>query len=137
MPGVGRPPLAVGTYGKIGFSVSEGPPVRVRARTKFRDFDGVARQVTRWGPSRAAAERALKVALGRTGRSTATAATTSSSASRRVSELTGILVNTLRWPRSRSQGPPSYKLCRSVKYWLSDALEWMEEQYKKDNPRAS
>ena len=37
--------------------------MRVRARTHFRDFDGVARQVTKFAASKAAAERALKLAL--------------------------------------------------------------------------
>jgi len=40
-----------------------GPPIRVRARTHFRDFDAITRQVTRFGPSKASAERALKLAL--------------------------------------------------------------------------
>jgi integrase len=53
----------VGTHGKIGFTVDAGPPIRVRARTHFRDYDGVVRQVTKYGPSKAAAERALKLAL--------------------------------------------------------------------------
>ncbi|HET7386157.1 MAG TPA: tyrosine-type recombinase/integrase [Nocardioidaceae bacterium] len=60
---MGRPPLPVGTHGKIGFSVEPGPPQRVRARVHFRDLDGVVRQVTKFGPSKAAAERALKIAL--------------------------------------------------------------------------
>lgn len=60
---MGRPPLSVGTHGTIGFAVDRGPPQRVRARTYFRDFDGVVRQVTKFGPSKAAAERALKLAL--------------------------------------------------------------------------
>jgi integrase len=60
---VGRPPLPVGTHGKIGFTTDAGPPRRVRARTYFRDVDGLVRQVTRFGPSRAAAERRLVLAL--------------------------------------------------------------------------
>jgi hypothetical protein len=60
---MGRPPLPVGTNGNIGFTVDEGPPMRVRARTPFRDFDGVIRQVTKFGASKAAAERSLKLAL--------------------------------------------------------------------------
>jgi integrase len=60
---MGRPPLAVGTHGKIGFTVDTGPPMVVRARAHFRDFDGVTRQVTKFGASKAAAERALKLAL--------------------------------------------------------------------------
>lgn len=60
---MGRPPLPLGTHGKIGFNVDAGPPQRVRARTYFRDLDGVVRQVTKYGLSKAAAERALKLAL--------------------------------------------------------------------------
>jgi integrase len=33
------------------------------ARARFRDFDGVARPVTKWGDTKGSAERALKVAL--------------------------------------------------------------------------
>jgi hypothetical protein len=40
-----------------------GPPQRVRARTYVRDFDGAVRQVTKFGSSKAAAERALKLTL--------------------------------------------------------------------------
>lgn len=58
---VGRPPLPVGTAGKISFlKIAKN---RVRARTQFRDYDGVTRPVTRYGPSRAVAERRLKEAL--------------------------------------------------------------------------
>ena len=60
---MGRPPLPLGTHGKIGFTVDPGPPQRVRARTYVRDFDGAVRQVTKFGRSKAAAERALKLAL--------------------------------------------------------------------------
>jgi len=55
---VARPPLPVGTAGKIGFTeLANG---KIRARAFFRDFDGVARPVTRYGSSRASAERKLK-----------------------------------------------------------------------------
>lgn len=56
-----RPPLAVGTYGKIS-CYQEGPK-RWRAFTKFRDFDGITRRVSRTGRSASAAERTLKEAL--------------------------------------------------------------------------
>lgn len=56
----GRPPLPIGTHGKIRvYPAASG----FRALTKFRDFDGVTRQVERAGKSRAAAERNLKAAL--------------------------------------------------------------------------
>lgn len=56
-----RPPLTLGTYGKI--SVSARGSVFV-AKARFRDFDGRTRLVERSSPkSRAAAERALKRAL--------------------------------------------------------------------------
>lgn len=60
---MGRPRLPVGTHGTIGFTIVAGPPRRVRARTYFRDYDGTVGQVTKFGPSKAAAERALKLAL--------------------------------------------------------------------------
>lgn len=53
--------MQVGTYGAI--SVRETALGRHRARTRFRDFDGVVRYVVRFGPSKTAAERALKGAL--------------------------------------------------------------------------
>src|SRR3954464_3559606 len=58
---VGRPPLPLGTYGKILFLAQ--PNGQVKARVKFSDFDGRVRQVGRVAPSRAAAERALKADL--------------------------------------------------------------------------
>jgi hypothetical protein len=58
---VGRPPLPPGTFGKVLFmSTASG---QVQARVKFRDFDGRVRLVTRAAPTRAAAERALKLEL--------------------------------------------------------------------------
>ncbi|MCO7221707.1 tyrosine-type recombinase/integrase [Klenkia sp. PcliD-1-E] len=59
--GAGRPPLPVGTYGKITFVPTEGGAVTARAR--FRDLDGRTRQVSKTRASKAAAERALKVEL--------------------------------------------------------------------------
>jgi hypothetical protein len=55
---VGRPPLPLGTSGKVLFATL--PNGRVKARVKFRDYDGRVRLVSKVGPSRAAAERALK-----------------------------------------------------------------------------
>lgn len=56
-----RPPLPIGTHGKI--TCYEEGPKRWRAYTKFRDFDGVTRRVSRTGRTAAAAERELKKAL--------------------------------------------------------------------------
>src|SRR3954454_19296114 len=58
---MGRPPLPVGTFGKIGFLLLSSGEVQARAR--FRDFDGRTRLVSKTGASRAAAERALKTEL--------------------------------------------------------------------------
>jgi hypothetical protein len=58
---MGRPPLPVGTFGKIDFLVLGKD--RVRARASFRDYDGHRRSVTRYGSSRAHAERRLREAL--------------------------------------------------------------------------
>jgi integrase len=55
-----RPPLPLGTYGKIK-TWQEGKTWLARA--KFRDFDGIARLVKRSGKAKAAAERELKTAL--------------------------------------------------------------------------
>ncbi len=58
---VGRPPLPVGTFGKILFTAQASG--NLQARVKFRDYDGRVRLVSKVGPSRAAAERALKTEL--------------------------------------------------------------------------
>ena len=55
-----RPPLPLGTYGKIK-TWQEG--TTWLARAKFRDFDGIVRLVKRSGKTKAAAERELKTAL--------------------------------------------------------------------------
>jgi hypothetical protein len=55
-----RPPLAVGTFGAINFLVvGKG---RVRAQVSFRDFDGRRRSVSRYGRTKAEAERRLSTA---------------------------------------------------------------------------
>src|SRR4051794_19794766 len=58
---MGRPPLPVGTAGKIRFQ--KLGKRRIRARVNVRDYDGETREVTRFGPTQAAAERRLKEAL--------------------------------------------------------------------------
>ncbi len=61
-----RPPLPIGTHGQIRlYRLGQR---RWRARTKFRDHDGVVREVERTGTSRAAAEQRLKLALRDRGR---------------------------------------------------------------------
>src|SRR5690349_913126 len=55
-----RPPLALGTHGSFRFYRT---PVGYRACTKVRDYDGRTRQLERHGHTKAAAERALKLAL--------------------------------------------------------------------------
>ncbi|MFI0484858.1 tyrosine recombinase XerC [Actinomadura sp. 9N215] len=58
---MGRPPLPVGTAGKIRFQ--KLAPRRVRARVKYRDHDGEVREINRCGETQAAAERKLKEAI--------------------------------------------------------------------------
>ena len=55
-----RPPLALGTAGKIRYIKSSAGWT---ARCGFRDFDGVTRDIDRSGATKAAAERTLKAAL--------------------------------------------------------------------------
>ncbi len=57
---MGRPPLEIGTYGKIR---AYRTPSGWRAETYFRDADGVTRPVKRAGDTRAKAERRLKADL--------------------------------------------------------------------------
>jgi hypothetical protein len=66
--GRGRPPTALGTWGTIRTTqVREGA---YRSRTRIRDKDGVTREVTATGTTKAAAERALREKLA--GRATPT-----------------------------------------------------------------
>jgi len=58
---VARPPLPVGTWGKI--RRTELPSGRWQAATRFRDYDGKTREVTAQGGSGAAAERSLVIGL--------------------------------------------------------------------------
>ncbi|MDQ1677771.1 MAG: hypothetical protein QOC93_2915 [Actinomycetota bacterium] len=64
---MGRPPMALGTWGRIRTYVTHrdarGRPDRYHARTLYRGFDGKLHDVQRSGKSIAAAENALKVAL--------------------------------------------------------------------------
>lgn len=56
-----RPPLPVGTWGRIRRILVA--PRRFQARARFRDYDGSTRNVEAWGDTGAAAERALVIAL--------------------------------------------------------------------------
>jgi integrase len=56
-----RPPLPVGTHGRI--RVYQLGPKRYRARTQVRDHDGVIREIERTAPSRAAAENRIREAV--------------------------------------------------------------------------
>jgi len=58
---VARPTLPIGTFGTI--KTNEVRPGVYRARTRFRDFDGVTREITGTGRSSAAAERELKAKI--------------------------------------------------------------------------
>lgn len=60
-----RPPLPLGTHGRIRiYPTTTG----YRARTMVRDYDGRTRQLERNGPTKTAAESALKVAVRDRGR---------------------------------------------------------------------
>lgn len=55
-----RPPLQIGSHGKITVTESGG---QWKALARFRDTDGVTRPVARWGPTPKAAEKALQAAF--------------------------------------------------------------------------
>jgi Phage integrase, N-terminal SAM-like domain len=57
---VRHPPLSVGTYGSISTSPYGSG---YRARTLYRDYNGVTRRVERHGRTKGGAERALRMAL--------------------------------------------------------------------------
>lgn len=58
---MGRPPLPIGTYGRI--LTVRLDRERYRAWANYRDFDGVTRRVQRFGPTKVAAENRLKEAM--------------------------------------------------------------------------
>ncbi|MGW4398439.1 tyrosine-type recombinase/integrase [Amycolatopsis nivea] len=58
---MGRPPLPIGTYGKI--RVTEETPGSFRARCLYRDFDGKTYEVARFGSTATKAENRLKEAI--------------------------------------------------------------------------
>lgn len=58
---MGRPPLDIGTYGKI--KTTEQSDGQWMALARYRDVDGVTRPVKRFAESKPAAERKLKKAL--------------------------------------------------------------------------
>jgi hypothetical protein len=62
-----RRPLALGTWGELRTHVAttdaKGKPTSYRACAKYRDYDGVTRQVERHGKNKTAALNALRAAL--------------------------------------------------------------------------
>ena len=56
-----KPPLPLGTWGKV--RRQKAPGGQWRARARYRDTDGVTRSVEAWGKTGAAAERALVTML--------------------------------------------------------------------------
>ena len=97
---MGRPPLPVGTFGQIHFLRLDKH--RVAARTYFRDLDGRRRLVTRYGQTRAQAERRLREAL----RDRSTGATPPVPADSRLSDMAAL------WPTSTAAtGPPAPSGC--------------------------
>ena len=55
-----RPPLCLGTSGSVR---TYRTPAGWRARTAYRDYDGVTREIQRHAPTKAKAERALAEAV--------------------------------------------------------------------------
>jgi hypothetical protein len=51
-----RPPLGLGTSGSVR---SYRTPAGWRARTSYRDYDGVTREIQRHAPTKTKAERVL------------------------------------------------------------------------------
>lgn len=44
----------------------------------------------------------------------------------RVAEMMGLSPSTLRYWRSQNEGPPSFQVGRSVKYYEDDIQAWLE-----------
>lgn len=57
---MGRPPLAVGSFGSI---LARRDGDRWKARVYIRDADGRRREIARWAPTKASAESAVKAAI--------------------------------------------------------------------------
>lgn len=93
---MGRPPLLVGTFGKVSFMRRDNGTIQARA--KYRDYDGRVRLVSKSGSSRAAAERSLKEEL--THRQTPASSGATSSGTR-VDELADVW---LAFPHGWSTG---------------------------------
>ena len=45
-----------------------------------------------------------------------------------VADLVRVLVATLRYWRHLGSGPQSFRIGRTVRYWRSDVLQWLELQ---------
>ncbi len=64
-----RPPLSLGSWGEVRTYVEstddKGNPKSYKATVKYRDFDGVVRQVQRSGKTKSSAKNNLKIALTR------------------------------------------------------------------------
>ncbi|MFG1626267.1 helix-turn-helix domain-containing protein [Kribbella sp. NPDC049227] len=62
-----KPPLPIGSWGEISTWVvqtdTKGKPVKYKSQAKFRDHDGHVRQVSKYGKTKTAAERALQQKL--------------------------------------------------------------------------
>ncbi|MGB7798279.1 MAG: site-specific integrase [Pseudonocardiaceae bacterium] len=82
---MGRPPLPVGTYGRIQvYPLTWGG---FRARVRYRDYDGVTRHIERVGPTRTGAENNLKQALRDRARVSADGEITAQTKVNRLAEL--------------------------------------------------
>ena len=52
-----------------------------------------------------------------------------------VADIVRVPVATLRYWRHLGTGPRSFRIGRSVRYWHTEVLHWLEEQ--SNNPQAS
>jgi excisionase family DNA binding protein len=52
-----------------------------------------------------------------------------------VADLVRVPVATLRYWRHLGDGPHSFRVGRSVRYWRTEVLQWLEEQ--SDDPSTS
>ena len=80
-----RPPLPIGTHGRI--RVYKLGSKRYQARTQFRDHDGVIRHVERVGASQAGAQQLLLAALRDRGKASRSGEITAESTVRELGEL--------------------------------------------------
>ncbi len=120
-----RPELAIGTSGKI--RIEKLGPKRFRARARFRDYDGITRDIEATDTTGPAAERTLKAEL----RGRATPADDEITRESRISALAELWVEEITAeeriparPRGAKPRRPPIDGCPEPRAWAPIRLYW-------------